>query len=53
LVERTLHLGLTWQVESRVLRQSPPGIPAAVEVPLLPGESVTSPGVRVEKGGCW
>src|SRR5882724_598665 len=50
LVERTLHLGLTWQVESRVLRQSPPGIPAAVEVPLLPGESVTSPGVRVEKG---
>jgi hypothetical protein len=49
-VERTLHLGLLWQVDARVVRQSPAGTPAAVAVPLLPGESVTTPGTRVEKG---
>ncbi len=49
-VRRTLHLGLRWQVETRVARRSPPGIPAAIAVPLLPGESVTSFGTRVEKG---
>ncbi|HEY6320143.1 MAG TPA: hypothetical protein VJA16_01135, partial [Thermoanaerobaculia bacterium] len=49
-VERTLHLGLRWSVETRVVRRSPAGTPAAVDVPLLPGESVTSPGVRVAQG---
>ncbi|HEV3457492.1 MAG TPA: hypothetical protein VHG32_13095 [Thermoanaerobaculia bacterium] len=47
VVERTLHLGLLWRVETRVVRKSPAGTPAAVEVPLLAGESVTSSGVRV------
>ncbi len=47
-VERTLHLALTWQVETRVSRLSPQGVPAAVEIPLLPGESVTTAGVRVK-----
>lgn len=49
-VERTLRLGLTWQVETRVSRRSPEGVPAAVDVPLLPGESVTTAGVRVKDG---
>ncbi len=49
-VQRTLHLGLVWQVETRVRLESPRTTPAAVAVPLLPGESVTSAGTRVEKG---
>jgi hypothetical protein len=49
-VERTLHLGLTWQVETSVSRRSPVGTPAVVAVPLLPGEQVTTAGVRVQKG---
>ncbi|TBR20520.1 hypothetical protein EPO15_12935 [bacterium] len=42
LLERTLHLGLSWQVETRVVRLTPTGTPVTLEVPLLPGESVTS-----------
>ncbi|HEX3130679.1 MAG TPA: hypothetical protein VH394_25295, partial [Thermoanaerobaculia bacterium] len=49
-VERTLQLGLVWTVSTRVSRLSPPGVPASIAVPLLPGESVTTAGVRVEKG---
>jgi hypothetical protein len=49
-VERVLHLGLTWRVDTRVSRLSPPGVPATISVPLLPGESVTTAGVRVQKG---
>lgn len=41
-VERTLRLGLSWQVETRVVRLTPTGTPVTLEVPLLPGESVTS-----------
>ncbi|HEX7598503.1 MAG TPA: hypothetical protein VF518_09830, partial [Polyangia bacterium] len=48
-VERTLMLGLKWEVHTRVLRQTPPGSPVAVEIPLLAGESVTTPGIRVER----
>lgn len=49
-VERTLHLGLEWTVETRVLRASPVGTAVLLQVPLLPGESVTSPDIRVENG---
>jgi hypothetical protein len=49
-VERILRLGLTWRVDTRVTRLSPPGVPATAAVPLLPGESVTTAGVRVQKG---
>ncbi|HWM91186.1 MAG TPA: hypothetical protein VN493_10495 [Thermoanaerobaculia bacterium] len=49
-VRRTLVLGLTWRVETRVTRISPAGVPATVAVPLLPGESVTTAGVRVQRG---
>lgn len=49
-VERTLGLGLTWQVETRVVRVTPLGAPVVLEVPLLAGESVTTPGIRVASG---
>jgi len=48
LVERTVQLGLTFEVETRVVRLSPGGTPIVVDVPLLPGESVTTDGVRAE-----
>ncbi len=49
-VERTLHLGLEWHVETRVVRASPPGSPVVLEIPLLAGESPISPeGVRVKQ----
>jgi hypothetical protein len=49
-VDRTLRLGLTWQVETHVIRRSPLGTPAVAAVPLLPSESVTTAGIRVQKG---
>lgn len=48
-VERTLRLGLSWEVETRVSRLTPVGAPVIVEVPLIPGESVTSD-LAVKKG---
>ncbi|MFO1462710.1 MAG: hypothetical protein U1F66_02965 [bacterium] len=47
-VERHLILGLTWEVETRVLRLSPTGSAFVAEVSLLPGESVTDADVQVK-----
>lgn len=47
-VERNLILGLTWEVETRIVRLSPPGTAFLTEVPLLPGESVTAADVEVK-----
>ena len=47
-VERTLRLGLEWQVETRVTRLSPTGTPVSIQIPLLPGESVVSEGFPVK-----
>jgi hypothetical protein len=41
-VERSLELGLRWQIATRVTRLTPAGTALLLEVPLLPGESVTS-----------
>jgi hypothetical protein len=49
-IERTLRLGLNWQVETRVVRATPLGSAIVLEVPLLPGESVTTADVRVVGG---
>jgi len=43
-------LGLNWEVATRVRRATPPGSAVVVAVPLLPGESVTTPGIRVADG---
>jgi hypothetical protein len=47
-VERTLRMGIDWRVETRVVRLSPSAFPVLIPVPLLPGESVQTPGVQVE-----
>ncbi|MHB8877006.1 MAG: hypothetical protein ACYC8T_25195 [Myxococcaceae bacterium] len=49
-VERTIAIGLNWQAETKVVRVSPPGTAVVLEVPLLPGESVTTADVRVVGG---
>lgn len=49
-VERSLLLGLQWTVETRVERTTPIGAAVVLEVPLLPGESVTSSELRVQNG---
>jgi hypothetical protein len=49
-VVRTLALGLAWQVTTEVVRVAPPDGAIVLEVPLLPGESVTTAGVRVDGG---
>lgn len=49
-VQRTLRLALEWTVETTVVRLSPTGSPIVLEVPLLPGESVTTSDLRVQGG---
>jgi hypothetical protein len=46
-LDRSLVLGLEWQVTTQVTRLSPVDTALLMEVPLLPGESVTTPGIRV------
>jgi len=47
-IERTLLLGLVWKVRTKVERISPSGSGMVLDIPLLPGESVTTEGIRVE-----
>jgi hypothetical protein len=49
-LERTLRAGLDWQMETRVERLTPPGTPVVLQIPLLPGESVTTAEIRIEGG---
>jgi hypothetical protein len=49
-VERTIRVGLNWQAETRVVRETPLGVAVVLEIPLLPGESVTTAEVRVVDG---
>ncbi|HEY0469434.1 MAG TPA: hypothetical protein VGC79_34830, partial [Polyangiaceae bacterium] len=49
-VERTLLIGLNWQVSTRIVRVTPVGSAVVLEVPLLRGESVTTQDVRVVQG---
>jgi hypothetical protein len=49
-IERVIQLGLSWQVQTRAERLTPAGSAIVLEVPLLPGEAVTSAGVRVADG---
>ncbi len=50
-VERTLLLQNDWKVRTVVTRKAPIAGAFTVTVPLLPGESVTSEGIRVESNG--
>jgi len=49
-IERTLLLGLDWQIETRVIRKTGRGVAILLKIPLLQGESITSETVRVENG---
>ncbi|MCK9397747.1 MAG: hypothetical protein M0Q44_19425, partial [Methylobacter sp.] len=49
-IERTLQLGLDWRVTTRIVRVSAADTAVVLAVPLLPGESVTTPGIRVKDG---
>ncbi len=49
-VERAVLLGLEWQVNTAVTRLSPAESALVLELPLLPGESVTTAGIRAEDG---
>jgi hypothetical protein len=50
LVARSIRMGLTWQVDTQVRRLTPVEPAILLELPLLPGEAVTTPGIRVRDG---
>ncbi|HEU5047580.1 MAG TPA: hypothetical protein VFT64_07040 [Rickettsiales bacterium] len=47
-LERRLVLGTQWQVLTTIRRLTPDDEPAAVEIPLLPGETVTTATLKVK-----
>lgn len=47
-VERTLLLGLVWKVNTRVIREGESKSGMVLDIPLLPGESITTEGIRVQ-----
>lgn len=49
-VERILQLGLDWRVITQITRLSPADSTIVLNIPLLPGEAVTSSGIRVREG---
>ena len=49
-LERSLQLGLQWEITTRVTRMTPQGAAVVLGVPLLPGESVTTADLRIEAG---
>ncbi len=49
-IERTLRLGLSLEVDTLVSRMTQTGSALVLDVPLLVGESVTTPDLRVENG---
>jgi hypothetical protein len=49
-VVRSIRMGITWQLLTDVQRLTPAEGAVLLEIPLLPGESVTSAGVRVKDG---
>lgn len=49
-VTRRLVLDKEWTVHTTVARSSPLGVPALANIPVLPGESVTTAGMAVKDG---
>lgn len=47
---RRFELGLRWRTLTRIQRIAPADGPIVLEIPLLAGEAVTTPGIRVEDG---
>ncbi len=46
-IERTLHMGLKWTVDTRIIRKSPNSV-IALDIPLIEGEHVTSDAMHVQ-----
>jgi hypothetical protein len=49
-VTRVIHLGLDWDSDTSVERMTPSEAAISLQVPLLPGESVTTPGIHTQNG---
>ena len=49
-VERTIHFGLDWRLTTRIHHLSNNGSAVLLELPLLPGEAVSTANVRVKDG---
>jgi hypothetical protein len=49
-LRRILQFGLDWRVTTEVRRGSPADAPVVAEIPLLEGESVTTPGIVARNG---
>jgi len=49
-IERTVHLGLRWTVETRVVRVAPSLAPVRVKIRLMAGEAVNDDAVQVQDG---
>ncbi|MBA4108834.1 MAG: hypothetical protein C0487_04480 [Leptothrix sp. (in: Bacteria)] len=49
-IERTIHLGLRWTIETHIQRITPSLSPLRVKVRLVNGESVNDGGVQVQDG---
>ncbi len=49
-ITRELRLGLSWQVLTTVERLTAPEFPVSLSLPLIAGEAVVTPGIRVENG---
>ncbi len=47
-IERTLHLGLQWTIQSKVIRLNQSREAVVLHYPLLAGESLTTPGIPVK-----
>ncbi|HRX72259.1 MAG TPA: hypothetical protein P5329_14070, partial [Candidatus Competibacteraceae bacterium] len=52
-VERDIFLDVDWQVNTRVRRLSQADSAAVMEIPLLPGERITTPDIQVREGRVW
>lgn len=49
-IERHLAFDQTWTVRTVVRRQGPSALQMSVHIPLLDGEAVTDPGIKIEAG---
>ena len=50
VVDRLFHLSHDWTVDTNITRVAPKSAPFTVSLPLLPGEAVTTPGLKVSGG---
>ncbi|MBU0973607.1 MAG: hypothetical protein KKC20_23410, partial [Proteobacteria bacterium] len=49
-VERRIRLGLVWKIQTKIHRLGPTGSGIVLDIPLIPGESITTQGIQVTKG---